>query len=397
MKLCDGAQCSGCGACVNRCPKAAITMSADEDGFAYPFIDQEKCVECGFCLKACPVLTPISFHVARDVVYAAWARDEAIRQASSSGGVFSVFASAILRRGGLVNGVAFDEKFNLRHWLLENEKDLSRVRGSKYVQSDTGDVYRQIEAALKGDRPVLFTGTPCQVSGLRSFLGSEYEYLTTCDFVCHGVPSPVFFRNALMDQYGRSPESKVDFRFRDLKGWGFSPALICEKGGLIEKPVSDDYYFQAFLKGLNYRNSCYTCPYARPDRISDLTIGDFWGVPSVFKHKNGGLKSGCSLVIANTERGQALMESVGSALVSHAFPITTCRENRQLYAPVIRPKRRTSFYVDFATLPRREFLAKQGIFRRGPLAGRLVNFALRPIRKLAKLTIIFALKVGVIK
>jgi len=348
VRLCGKQDCTGCGACVNRCPRGAIAMHSDDEGFAYPIIDAAQCVDCGLCVKSCPVMTPCSRHQAQERVYAAWALDDVIRQSSSSGGMFSVLALEILKRGGLVNGVVFDNDFNLKHVLIETPAELPRLRGSKYVQSDIGDVYKRIETGLKGNRLVLFTGTPCQVAGLYTFLGKKYENLYTCDFVCHGVPSPSFFKTSVRNQYGWEAGEDCDFQFRDLKGWGMAPALLFADGCVRRRDVCSDYYFQAFLSGLNYRECCYKCRYASLSRVADFTIGDFWGLPFSFRFAHGMLQKGCSLFIVNSERGTRFLDTITELFFRREFPIASCRANHQLFGPSIRPVRRNSFYSEAA-------------------------------------------------
>ena len=348
MTLCQKIQCTGCGACFNRCAKGAISMVADEEGFAYPKIDVEKCVGCGLCQKACPQLNPPLFNPPMGKkVYAAWAKDDAIRLASSSGGLYTVFAQEVLKRGGLVNGVAYDKDFNLTHRLVDGPEDLAALRGSKYVQSDIGDVYRRVEQALMAGRPVLFTSTPCQVSGLYSFLGKSYDKLITCDFVCHGVPSPAFFKAMVREiVHKKQVADPVAFRFRNDREWGYRPALIDKVGVEYGDGVADRFYFEAFLRGLNCRENCYHCKHASFSRVADLTIGDFWGIGTWWPFVHRDVWKGVSLLLVNTQTGLTFVDALSeSAIYKEWRDVRECDENRQLYNPVERRPERDVFYV----------------------------------------------------
>ena len=358
LALCPKSRCTGCGACFNRCAKGAISMVPDEEGFAYPKVDAGKCVGCGLCQKACPQLNPSPFHPPMGKkVYAAWAKDDVIRLASSSGGLYTVFAQEIMKRGGLVNGVAYDKDFNLMHRLVDKAEDLVALRGSKYVQSDIGDVYRRVEQALKAGRPVLFTSTPCQVAGLYSFLGKSYDNLITCDFVCHGVPSPTFFK-AMVKEVARKKHvaDPVAFRFRDDREWGFRPALIDMDGAEYADGVADKLYFKAFLDGCNYRENCYQCKYASFSRVADLTIGDFWGIGTWWPFTHADWWKGVSVLLVNSNVGRRFLASVSSDILYHELrDVRECDANHQLYCPVSRPPCRDDFYARARTLGTEEF------------------------------------------
>ncbi len=326
-------------------------MVTDEEGFAYPKIDVGKCVGCGLCQKACPQLNPPPFHSPMGKkVYAAWAKDDTIRLASSSGGLYTVFAQEILKRGGLVNGVAYDKDFNLTHRLVDKPEDLAALRGSKYVQSDIGDIYRRVEQALKVGRPVLFTSTPCQVAGLHSFLGKPYDNLITCDFVCHGVPSPTFFK-AMVKEVARKKHvaHPVAFRFRDNREWGFRPALIDINEVEYADGVADKFYFEAFLRGLNYRENCYLCKHATFSRVADLTIGDFWGIGTWWPFCHVDKMMGVSLLLVNSDRGREFVRSIPQSIWSSELrDVRECEENLQLFGPTLRPSCRSDFYSRLA-------------------------------------------------
>lgn len=190
--------CTGCHACAAKCPKQCIKMISDTEGFWYPQIDEEECINCGLCERVCPIITPIKFEDPfSPMAYACYNRDEKVRLASSSGGIFTLIAEAVLKQGGVVFGAGFDEDFNVCHQCVERVEDLDKLRMSKYVQSKIGETYREAENFLKENRLVLFTGTPCQIGGLKAYLGKSYDNLITQDIICHGVPSPMVWEDYL--------------------------------------------------------------------------------------------------------------------------------------------------------------------------------------------------------
>ena len=193
IRITDKSQCCGCEACVQRCPKQCITLHEDNEGFLYPLVDQTVCVDCKLCENVCPVLTPYADRKPLQVL-AAINIDEKIRMESSSGGIFTLLAESIIKEGGVVFGARFDDEWQVMLDFTESIDGLAAFRGSKYVQARTKSTYKQCEKFLKEDRKVLFTGTPCQIAGLHHYLRKDYNNLITCDFVCHGVPSPKVWR-----------------------------------------------------------------------------------------------------------------------------------------------------------------------------------------------------------
>lgn len=311
MHFLDKKLCSGCAACAQACGKKAISMAPDKNGFLYPQIDENACVKCGLCEKACPVL-----HLHEQKTIAAYAAmgEDSLRQESSSGGVFSLIAAHILNQGGGVFGPAFDDNLELTHILVEQPEDLKRLRGSKYVQSRVSDSYQQAKALLKQGLPVLYTGTPCQINGLRSYLGRDYENLYCQDIICHGVPAPGVWAKyvAYREQQAGGKAVSVNFRCKD-SGWrSYQMRMEFENGQVYTCPFPQDPYMQAFLGDLCLRESCYNCS-AKGDRhTADLTLGDFWGVEQVLPEMHDG--QGTSLVLIHTPKGQALFDAIKAEL-----------------------------------------------------------------------------------
>ena len=308
IEIKEKAECCGCGACAQRCPKSCISMQESEDGFLYPVVNKEICIDCGWCEKVCPVLNQGNERKPLGV-YAAKNKDEKIRIQSSSGGIFTLLAEQIIRENGVVFGARFNENWEVVHDYTENMAGLEPFRGSKYVQSKIGDTFKQTEYFLKAGRKVLFSGTPCQVAGLKLFLKKDYRNLLTVDFICHGVPSPMIWRMYLKGLVARQGDGKnsvlshssspilnsirdishIEFRNKDLgwKKYSFALTLSVPYGHgvkntvLLSEPYKQNIFMKGFLSDLYLRPSCYTCPVRRFKSGSDITLGDFWGIQNV--------------------------------------------------------------------------------------------------------------------
>lgn len=315
IKITDKSSCCGCEACRNVCPRQCITMQEDREGFVYPEVDATACVDCGLCEMVCPVLHPGQRRLPVEA-YAARNRDESVRLASSSGGVFTRLAEWILDRGGVVFGARFNEKWEVVHDYAETREVLARFRGSKYVQSRIGDTYRQAERFLKEGRMVLFTGTSCQIAGLKRFLRREYENLLAVDVVCHGVPSPKVWRRYLNDLTEGMPESISSVSFRDKQeGWrNFSLKVECENK-IHRENLRIDLFFKLFLKNLTLRPSCHSCPSKGGRSCSDITLGDFWGIERVDPAFDD--DRGCSVVLVYNPAWRPILEGIDIRRVTY--------------------------------------------------------------------------------
>lgn len=305
--------CTGCMACMNACAKNAISFEQDEEGFLQPVVDEEKCVECHLCERSCPEVQK-DFHQNEGEadVYAGWNKTD--RCVSSSGGAFSTIARYVLSKDGVVYGATLDENLECKHIEVGDVEGLEKLRGSKYLQSSIGETFRTVKKNLVSDKFVLFTGTPCQVSGLLSYLGKEYSKLITIDLVCHGVPS-----NALFNSYIRKLEKRlgkdeneriVSYEFRRRDGWGFAPSIFTSLSNCKKIYGLDGLYMSAFDKAAIFRKSCYQCHYAKTNRVGDFSIGDFWGLGHQgipFKHD---MTKGVSLLLVNSEKGREIMNSI---------------------------------------------------------------------------------------
>lgn len=311
IKITDKHKCCGCTACVNVCPKNCISMSADKEGFLYPVVDFVKCIDCGLCEQVCPVLHPVN-NETEPLVYAAVNNDESVRLQSSSGGIFTLLAESVLDRGGVVFGACFDQNWNVVHDYTETKEGLAKFRGSKYVQSHVGNCFIQVKTFLDSGREVLFSGTPCQVAGLKNYLRKPYSNLFTVDLVCHGVPSPEVWRRYLQEAvcrvYGIKKKnlinldeyiSDISFRAKD-KGWKKYNIKIIFRNGKVEMmPFFENSYMNVFLSDLSLRPSCYACPTKLHHVQSDITLADFWGVNEIKPDIDD--DKGCGLILINCE------------------------------------------------------------------------------------------------
>ena len=307
-------KCTGCGACANVCPKGAIRFVERRGYFRFPQIDEKLCTQCGLCLKKCPVVTVNPQSTGGDGVfpqiYGTYVKDAEIRAKSSSGGVFSVLANYVLDNGGVVCGAAFTSGCKLEHVIVERQEDLAPLRGSKYLQSDTGLVYKQIKSCLDAGRMALFCGTPCQVAAMKAVAGPNADKLYTVDFFCHGVPPQKLFEeyvNAITDGKASSARN-ISFRFKNPDGWKNYHIRIEYDGGCYESYGRKDPYVNGFVSKLFLRKSCGNCRFSHIPREGDFTVGDAWGLAE----GQWGIRDnkGVSIICVNNERARAVFEQV---------------------------------------------------------------------------------------
>lgn len=300
-------KCCGCAACYNICPVQAIEMCPDEEGFLYPIILEEKCIGCGRCKKVCPIINkPLNYPL--KVALGCFAKKKDEQMSSSSGGIFSVLARKVLSEKGIVCGAAYDDECLAFHLIIESENELFRLKETKYVQSRIENAYISIKNHLKQNKTVLFSGTPCQVAGLKSFLGKEYDHLVCVDLICHGVPSPKVWRDYLKQISKEKTVEKVTFR---NKSDGMNKITLdyhLSDGTLIKENYSESLYIKGFIQNLYVRPSCFECKFKGAKRCSDLTIGDFWAVKEY--HSDFDNNNGTSAVIIHSEKGRKWIEQV---------------------------------------------------------------------------------------
>lgn len=312
INIVDKKKCSGCHACASICPKKCISMVYDREGFLYPTVDSESCISCSLCEMACPIITPKKTEKnGKDIsAFGAYVKNEEILLKSTSGGIFTEIASCVINNGGVVFGAAFNEDFSVSHKMVDNVEDLSIFRGSKYVQSTIGDAYMEAKKQLDDGRLVLFTGTPCQIGGIYSFLNKDYENLITQDVVCHGVPSPMVWQKYKFYQENKflSKTKDVQFRCKIPGSEGSYVVFNFENNDRYVKKGTDDLYMKSFVSNLCLRPSCFECNFKGKVRQSDITLADFWGVERVMPEMKS--KKGISLVLVNSNKGSELFNKI---------------------------------------------------------------------------------------
>ncbi|WP_303690575.1 Coenzyme F420 hydrogenase/dehydrogenase, beta subunit C-terminal domain [Megamonas hypermegale] len=347
IEIKDKKDCCGCYACYNICPKQCITMKVDEEGFWYPVIEQNKCINCNLCEKICPVINPIDRNTSLKLSYAMKNKDEEIRLRSSSGGMFYLLAENIIRQNGVVYGAGFDGDFSVKHIKINKEQEIGLLQGSKYLQSSIGNTYVQVKKDLEGDKKVLFTGTPCQIEGLKNFLRKDYINLFTMDFICHGVPSPMIWKEYLNEiRDNKQGEIKTVY-FRDKKlGWKlFSLKIIFEKDTYIND-LNQDLYMKGFLQDLYLRPSCYNCKFKKINRLSDITVADFWGIDKVLPKMDD--DKGTSLIIIHTDKGKQLFDILFDRMIVNEVNMNEAlKYNLSMIKSVKYNKKRKEFFERF--------------------------------------------------
>jgi len=328
--------CCGCNACAEICPTRCIEMTADRKGFLYPRVDATACIGCGACEKVCP-LPKGNIGLHRPVAaWAAWSKDRTQHRASSSGGAAHVLASyIIMRERGVVYGCTA-EGMRIRHIRVETLPELARLQGSKYVQSDVRGLYGQVKTDVGAGRPVLFIGTPCQTAGLKRFMQQVPEHLYLADLICHGVPS----QQMLQEHVGHVAEGRPATRISFRRGTDIRLSLSegdrrYYEADVFREPYKD-LYLQGFMAGITYRPSCYRCPYARPERVSDITLGDFWRLPGI-DALPAEAKDGVSVLLPATVKGARLIASITPEMRMYRRTVDEAvRGNSQLRHPVRR-------------------------------------------------------------
>jgi len=345
--------CTGCNACYSICPVDAIQMLPDEEGFLRPIIDYKICTECNACERVCPALVPCNvLNTVEPTVMAAWSKDKTLRINSTSGGVFSELAKTILEQNGYVFGARYRKDFTVEHAWIDSIKDLPLLRQSKYMQSDMGHIFREVKRLLKTGKPLLFCGAPCHVAGLLNFLKNAPDNLIVCDYICRGTMSPMVFKKYLSDlekEYG-SKAKKLQFKNKDI-GWNqFCTRIDFENDEVYLKDRFDDAYMRGYLKyNLYIRPSCYNCQFKTIPRISDISLGDFWGIgntrPDLDQNK------GTSVVFLNTEKAKTIFDQSSQNMNTTQCTLKeTINGNGCVYNNIRRPVARNYFFKNLSSI-----------------------------------------------
>ncbi len=350
-------KCCGCRACADSCAPLAITFVHDAEGFFHPFVKKSLCVSCGKCLLVCPV-NKAEFLPKPDSCFASFAVATDDKMAGSSGGVFGVLAREALDKGYAVSGAAFDNHMKLHHKMVSDIDGLKSLLKSKYIQSNSEGIYKEIRSKLMKEEKVLFCGTPCQCAALKNIVGGKNENLLLVDFVCHGVPSQDLFDRTIA-WYENNHNCKVEeFQFR-YKGRGVKHPqsyrmVALNKNGKQEEIVGLHYqfpYYFAFQTHISLRESCYECIFAKPERCSDITLGDFWGIEKYSQKLKA--NDGLSMIAANTPKGEQWIKLlndnklIDSILIPYTFAV---ENNSCLSEPTPMPKSRAQFFSDLNDL-----------------------------------------------
>lgn len=361
-------ECCGCTACQQVCGKSAITMQTDEEGFAYPQTDESLCINCGLCEKVCAFSSPVYNNEETPDVYATHLTDREQREKSSSGGLFYTIAKWIISQGGIVYGAAFDKNLTLRHIGVETENDLQALRGSKYLQSDLRNTYKEAREELKKGRWCYFTGTACQIAGLKAFLRKDYPTLITSDLVCHGVPSQKIFNEHLAYLRKKHNNNNItNYQFRDNKKWGVCEIVNFTNPNKQEivytKPTYElSPYLYSFMHSYTYRYSCYDCKFAKIPRQGDITLADYWGAKTFFPDID--MSCGVSLILLNNEKGKNFWNNIKEECKYYKSNVTdAAKYNANLIHKTKEPEIRKSIYrliekEGYEKIAKREFRHK---------------------------------------
>lgn len=348
--------CMGCALCGDICPTNAISYTRNSEGFIYPIIDRDKCFSCGLCEKQCPVRNANGKPLGQCIeqmsdlkAYAITCNDMETRRMSSSGGVFPLLANLFIENGGVVYGVAYDEKWSVKHVRIQEKADIARLQSSKYVQSDTAGIYRDVKEDLKKGMPVMFTGTPCQSSALKNYLGQAYTNLFCVDLFCHGVSSPGLFEQYLKEEIKVDVSDIKSISFRDKAvSWEKYRMKIVYNQGEYARHYRKDAFLKPFCRSVSLRESCYECTAKGFPRCSDLTIGDFWVIDRVFPDMND--HKGASVVFCNNAVGKQWIDQIKDKAKIREIDFETIKD---MYfnsgKPVAKPQNRDQYFKTVKT------------------------------------------------
>jgi coenzyme F420-reducing hydrogenase beta subunit len=348
LKIIDKSKCCGCNACGNICPKDAIIMQHDNEGFLYPYVNETKCIKCELCIKICPIINKYKKNADYKCDFiGGYNKDKNILKDSSSGGIFWLLVENIIAKNGVIYGVELGDNFYVFHNRSETLNESKKFMKSKYLESNIGLIYRKVKNDLENKLYVLFSGTPCQIAGLYSYLGQEYSTLYTCDVICHGVPSKIVFDKYIQELNIHQKAKAVSICWRDkIKGWG-PPNRVTVYFDNNEKLTTSSMknpYQAGFLKNLYLRPSCYKCNWAKLPRIGDISLADFWNYEGKLSNDNKGL----SIIILSSAKGYQLFNEI-KKYIEYEFVSEQMitRKSRHVHLPPLNNKKRDLFFRDF--------------------------------------------------
>lgn len=351
MKICDTKSCTGCSACMNVCPQSCITMTENTEGFIVPKIDKDKCIQCRLCVSSCPQNHPIDLQRnEKTLIFAAYSKNVKQMKNSTSGGIFPILAEAIIAGGGCVYGAEMSDDFQVSFARVEEKKDLMKLQGSKYVQSNINLIFRDVLKDLKSDRKVLFSGLPCQIGGLYSYLGKDFDNLYTIDVVCRGVPSGKLLKEYITYRESKENSELVNIIFRAKKkkwkpmSFGTFVHLKFKNGRQYDTHLTSEPYYMVFLKNIAMKESCYSCHYNGFPRVGDITLGDFAGL-GVLYETDFYNKDGISQVLLNSDKGRLLYEDCKQLVVDEERTLDECCFfNLNLWSSSVPSRYREQFF-----------------------------------------------------
>lgn len=352
-------RCTGCTTCVNVCPKKAIKMTENKEGFLYPTINKEKCVDCGLCRKKCPI-NCLNENKSINKCYVGYDKNtDRILDKASSGNIFELLANYILRNNGIVVGAAFNENNELRHIIINDVKDLRKLKGSKYLQSNLNDIISHMKN-IKDDKMILFVGTPCQVAAVKNVI--KNNNLFCIDIICHGVPSPKLFKKYIGELECEANDKIIDYNFRSkLTGWDSYSNTIEFKNKTKSMLRFNNPYMKLFLSNTCLRESCYNCKFKLGNKYSDITLGDFWGIKNYYKDMYND-NNGVSAIIINTSNGEKLFKEIVDEINYKECDLKEIiTGNTSLTNSCQRPESRNDFFEEMDRLNIKKLEKKFGL------------------------------------
>lgn len=360
IQIDDKSKCCGCTACKNICPQNAIEMKEDDEGFLYPNVNMDKCVNCGLCKKVCPIINKVPEKKTEQKAYVVNNKDENVRSQSTSGGAFTAIAEYVIDNNGVVFGAAFDKDFNVEHTYVTTKEDLKKFRGSKYVQSDLKNTFQEVKEFLNKGKIVCFSGTPCQIEGLKKFLGKDYEKLITVDIVCHAVPSPKFWKLYLKYQKNKLNISNIwNIKFRDKSNYGYKYSTMSIKydDKKYYEGVETDPFLRAFFGDLSDRPSCYNCAFKKQYRVSDITVWDCFTIEEFDKKLDD--DKGTTRILIHSNKGRFLFENIKNKFYySEVKPELLVKGVKEMYKSVKENPHRTEFWEDINLMETEKVMEK---------------------------------------